>query len=153
MIGVGTIVRRKTASNDVIGPYLYVLQTYGRKDLLRVIGITEMRTLREDYHNEEERNVMLDFRSFFEIKKTKQLISMPRIQIPSHIYQRVYDEKTLDIIHSGTSAWMKMYQNKPELVLLRNFSTGDFMIFTVDNVIKMPGRAGEIRLRLNFRLL
>ncbi len=153
MIGVGTIVRRKTASNDVIGPYLYVLQTYGRKDLLRVIGSTEMRTLREDYHNEEERNVMLDFRSFFEPKKTKKLISMPRIQIPSHIYQRVYDEKTLDIIHSGTSAWMRMYKNKPELVLLRNFSTGDFMIFTVDDVIKMPGRAGEIRLRLNFRLL
>lgn len=152
MIGVGTIVRR-TTSNGVIGPYLYVLQTYGRKDLLRVIGTTEMKKLREDYHNEKERNVMLGFRSFFEPKKTKKLISMPRIQIPSHIYQRVYDEKTLDIIHSGTSAWMRMLQNKPELVLLRNFSTGDFMIFTVDDVIKMPGRAGEIRLRLNFRLL
>lgn len=152
MIGVGTIVRR-TTSNGVVGPYLYVLQTYGRKDLLRVIGTTEMKKLREDYHNEKERNVMLELRSFFETKKTKQLISMPRIQIPSHIYQRVYDEKTLDIIHSGTSAWMKMYQNKPELVQLKNFSTGDFMIFTVDDVIKMPGRAGEIRLRLNARLL
>lgn len=152
MIGVGTIVRR-TTSNGVVGPYLYVLQTYGRKDLLRVIGTTEMKKLREDYHNEKERNVMVNLRSFFETKKTKQLISMPRIQIPSHIYQRVYDEKTLDIIHSGTSAWVKMYQNKPELVQLKNFSTGDFMIFTVDDVIKMPGRAGEIRLRLNFRLL
>lgn len=152
MIGVGTIVRR-TTSNGVVGPYLYVLQTYGRKDLLRVIGTTEMRTLQEHYHNEKDRNVMVSLRSFFETKKTKRLISMPRIQIPSHIYQRVYDEKTLDIIHSGTSAWMRMLQNKPELVLLRNFSTGDFMIFTVDDVIKMPGRAGEIRLRLNFRLL
>ena len=152
MIGVGTIVRR-TTSNGVVGPYLYVLQTYGRKDLLRVIGTTEMRMLQELYHNEKDRNVMVELKSFFETKKTKRLISMPRIQIPSHIYQRVYDEKTLDIIHSGTSAWMRMLQNKPELVLLRNFSTGDFMIFTVDDVIKMPGRAGEIRLRLNFRLL
>lgn len=152
MIGVGTIVRR-TTSNGVVGPYLYVLQTYGRKDLLRVIGTTEMRMLQEHYHNEKDRNVMVGLRSFFETKKTKRLISMPRIQIPSHIYQRVYDEKTLDIIHSGTSAWVKMYQNKPELVQLKNFSTGDFMIFTVDDIIKMPGRAGEIRLRLNFRLL
>lgn len=152
MIGVGTIVRR-TTSNGVVGPYLYVLQTYGRKDLLRVIGTTEMRMLQEHYSNEKDRNVMIGLRSFFETKKTKRLISMPRIQIPSHIYQRVYDEKTLDIIHSGTSAWVKMYKNKPELVQLKNFSTGDFMIFTVDDVIKMPGRAGEIRLRLNFRLL
>lgn len=152
MIGVGTIVRR-TTSNGVVGPYLYVLQTYGRKDLLRVIGTTEMRMLQEHYHNEKDRSVMVGLRSFFETKKTKQLISMPRIQIPSHIYQRVYDEKTMDIIHSGTSAWMRMLQNKPELVLLRNFSTGDFMIFTVDDVIKMPGRTGEIRLRLNSRLL
>lgn len=152
MIGVGTIVRR-TTSNGVVGPYLYVLQTYGRKDLLRVIGTTEMRMLQEHYHNEKDRNVMVGLRSFFETKKTKRLISMPRIQIPSHIYQRVYDEKTLDIIHSGTSAWMKMYKNKPELVQLKNFSTGDFMIFSVDDVIKMPGRAGEIRLRLNSRLL
>lgn len=152
MIGVGTIVRR-TTSNGVVGPYLYVLQTYGRKDLLRVIGTTEMRMLQEHYSNEKDRNVMIGLRSFFETKKTKRLISMPRIQIPSHIYQRVYDEKTLDIIHSGTSAWVKMYKNKPELVQLKNFSTGDFMIFSVDDVIKMPGRAGEIRLRLNFRLL
>lgn len=152
MIGVGTIVRR-TTSNGVVGPYLYVLQTYGRKDLLRVIGTTEMRMLQEHYHNEKDRSVMVGLRSFFETKKTKRLISMPRIQIPSHIYQRVYDEKTLDIIHSGTSAWVKMYKNKPELVQLKNFSTGDFMIFSVDDVIKMPGRAGEIRLRLNNRLL
>jgi hypothetical protein len=145
----GIVVRKITQTKIPFGDYLYVIKTFGRRNTIFVVASTDVRSVKENFHDTNEKIIK---NAVFVAKNTVTEIPMAKLQIPSHIYQRVHEERTFAIIHSRTSAWVKLLKQKPELVQLRDFATGEIMIFKLSCVALMP-RSRDIRLELGTRII
>lgn len=145
----GIVVRKVTQTKIPFGDYLYVIRTFGRRNTIFVVASTDVRSVKRNFCDTNEKIIK---NATFVAKDSVTEIPMAKLQIPSHIYQRVHEEKTFAIIHSRTSAWVKLLEQKPELVQLRDFATGEIMIFKLSCVVSMP-RSKDIRLELGTRII